>query len=200
MSVSERAAPPELSLVLIHLFKGPVCQDTHEKLWTPLLRQRAAVSDYVAVLGLQLDVNETEGYAFLRSRPDGEDEVEIPRLVPRHKLSFHVSILLALLRKRLAEFDASSSEARLVLSRTQIIEMLRVFLPESTNETRIIDNIDTHISKVVALGFLRRLKGHDDQFEVRRLLRAFVDGQWLGEFDERLAAYLGELTHRAESG
>ena len=30
-------------------------------------------------------------------------------------------------------------------------------------------------------------------FEVRRFLRAFVDAQWLGEFDSRLAAYRAEI-------
>jgi hypothetical protein len=34
-----------------------------------------------------------------------------------------------------------------------------------------------------------RLRGQDDQFEVRRILKAFVDAQWLAEFEQRLAAY-----------
>jgi hypothetical protein len=129
----------------------------------------------------------------LRSRPEADDETQMPRLIARHSLSFHVSLLLALLRKRLAEFDASSSDARLVLSRDQIIEMLRLYLPESSNDARNIRNIDAHVSKVVELGFLRCLTGDTDQFEVRRILRAFIDGQWLSEFDANLDDYLAEL-------
>ena len=68
-------------------------------------------------------------------------------------------MLLALLRKRLAEFDATSSDTRLVLSRDQIVEMLRLYLPPSTNEARLVDNIDTHINRVVEMGFLRKLRG-----------------------------------------
>ena len=30
-------------------------------------------------------------------------------------------------------------------------------------------------------------------FEVRRILKAFVDAQWLAEFDERLARYKMQL-------
>jgi hypothetical protein len=30
-------------------------------------------------------------------------------------------------------------------------------------------------------------------FEVRRILKAFVDAQWLAEFDQRLAAYQQQL-------
>jgi hypothetical protein len=191
--------PPELSVVLIQLFKGPLYRDTHERLWDPMLKLRAPISDHVAVLGLQIEVDESEGYAFLRSRPGADDGMDMPRLVARRSLSFPVSVLLALLRKRLAEFDASSSDARLVLDRDQIVEMLRVFLPESSNEARLVDNIDTHIGKVVELGFLRRLRGEDVQFEVRRILKAFVDAQWLHELDARLEDYLVELGRAAEA-
>ncbi len=38
-------------------------------------------------------------------------------------------MLLRSLRKRLAEFDATSSDTRLVLSRDQVVEMLRLYLP-----------------------------------------------------------------------
>jgi Domain of unknown function (DUF4194) len=130
------AEPAELSPVLIALLKGVVYRDTAEALWPQLLALRSQVSDYVAVLGLTLVVDEAEGYAFLRSRND-PDQSDMPRLVARRSLSFHVSLLLALLRKKLAEFDAVSAETRLMLSRDQIVEMLRVFLPDTTNETRL---------------------------------------------------------------
>ncbi len=189
--------PSELTLVLVQLMKGPLYRDTHEKLWGLLLGTRHSVSDYVAVIGLTLVVDEAEGYAYLRSRPD-DDGQEFPRLVARRTLSFHVSLLLALLRKRLAEFDASSAEVRLILSREQIVEMLRLFLPDSTNEARLVDTIDANINRVVELGYLRRLRDEPDRFEVRRILKAFVDGQWLSELDERLGDYLSELSSEEE--
>jgi hypothetical protein len=190
--------PTDLSLVLVHLMKGPLYRDSHEKFWGLLLGERNNVSDYVAVLGLSVVVDEAEGYAYLRSQPADDDAPEFPRLVARRTLSFHVSVLLALLRKRLAEFDASSAEVRLVLSRDQIVEMLRLFVPDSTNDARLVDNIDAHINKVVDLGFLRRLRGEQDLFEVRRILKAYIDGQWLSEFDARLDEYLAELNRDGE--
>ena len=147
----------------------------------------------MAVLGLQVHVDEAEGYAYLRSRPDDDESNDIPRLVARRPLSFHVSMLLALLRKRLAESDATSSDTRLVLSREQIVEMLRLYLPESTNEARLVDNIDTYLNRVVDMGFVRRLRGQDDLYEVRRIIKAYVDGQWLSDFDARLDEYLAGL-------
>lgn len=190
--------PSDLSLVLVHLMKGPLYRDTHDKLWGLLLEARPQVSDYVTVLGLNVVIDEAEGYAYLRSRPIDDDVPEFPRLVARRALSFHVSVLLALLRKRLAEFDASSSEIRLILSRDQIVEMLRLFMPDSTNDARLVDTIDAHINKAVELGFLRRLRDEQDLFEVRRILKAYVDGQWLSEFDARLDEYLNELNEVEE--
>jgi Domain of unknown function (DUF4194) len=187
----------DLSPVTVALLKGVVYRDTAEALWPQLLALRTQVSDYVAVLGLTVVVDESEGYAFLRSREDS-DQPDLPRLVPRRSLSFPVSLLLALLRKRLAEFDALSAETRLVLSRDQILEMVRVFLPDSTNETRLVANLDAHLTKIVDLGYLRRLRGSDDQFEVRRILKAFVDGQWLADFEVRLREYREELADSEE--
>ena len=191
--------PSDLSLVLVHLMKGPLYRDTHDKLWGLLLGACHQVSDYVTVLGLSVVIDEAEGYAYLRSRPIDDDVPEFPRLVARRALSFHVSVLLALLRKRLAEFDASSAEIRLILSRDQIVEMLRLFMPDSTNDARLVDTIDAYINKAIELGFLRRLRDEQDLFEVRRILKAYVDGQWLSQFDARLDEYLTELNEVEES-
>ena len=149
------------------------------------------------MLGLQVVIDEAEGYAFFRQRPADADEADpLPRLIPRRALSFHVSLLLALLRKKLAEFDAQGGDTRLILTRDQIAEMIRVFLPATSNEARLIDKIDEHIGKVEKLGFLRPVKNAEQAYEVRRILKAYIDGQWLADFDDRLAEYAGLLTRR----
>lgn len=187
-----------LSLAVTHLMKGVVYRDTHEKVWRHLVALQARVRDYVAVMGLTVVVDDAEGYAFLRSKQDTDsdaaaDDATIPRLIPRRSLSFPVSLLLALLRKKLAEFDARDSDTRLILTRDQIVEMMRLFIPESSNEARLIDQIDAHVNKAVELGFLRRIAKQEATFEVRRILKAFVDGQWLSDFDQRLAEYARRL-------
>jgi uncharacterized protein DUF4194 len=186
---------PDLSSAVIAAMKGVVYRDTHDRAWKNLLQLQPRVRDYVEVLGLQLVIDEAEGYAFLRQRPSDEGEAEpVPRLIPRRALSFHVSLLLALLRKKLAEFDAQGGDTRLMLTRDQIAEMLRVFLPATSNEARLIDKIDEHIGKVERLGFLHPAKNAEQTYEVRRVLKAYIDGQWLADFDARLAEYAGLLT------
>jgi len=79
------------------------------------------------------------------------------------------------------------------------VELIRVFLPAGSNETRLMDQIETHLNKVIELGFVRKLKAGGvgssrvQMYEVRRILKAFVDAQWLSDFDLRLAAYQAEL-------
>jgi len=192
------APPPELSPVVIHLFKGVLYQDSDIQLWACLLRLQSRVREYVQVVGLELVLDEAEGYAFLKSRADDEDSAEapqkpLPRLITRRQLTFPVSLLLALLRKRMAESDSSGGSTRLILTTEEIASLMRVFLAESSNEARIIDQIDAHIKKIVDLGFLRQMKSSGAQeqtsYEVMRILKAFVDAQWLQEFDKRLKDY-----------
>ncbi|MCX8522238.1 MAG: DUF4194 domain-containing protein [Rhodoferax sp.] len=214
-------AAPDLSVLLIHLLKGVQYREEDERQWAALLKLQARVRDYVAVLNLELVLDEAEGYAFLKSRTEVTD-VEaaphlsqlpalpaLPRLVARRPLSFAVSLLLALLRKKLAEFDAGGGDTRLVLSRDELVDLVRVFLPEGSNEAKLMDQVETSINKVADLGFLQKLKtaagtaggkaAGASHYEVRRILKAFVDAQWLADFDARLAAYQLHLT-TADSG
>jgi hypothetical protein len=186
----------QLSVLAVSLLKGVLYREADERLWSTLLELQSRVRDYVAILNLELALDEAEGYAFLRSRAVDEDEaaVKAPRLVARRPLSFPVSLLLALLRKKLAEFDASGG-TRLVLARDEIVQLVAVFLPTGSNESRIVDQIETHINKVVDLGFLRVLKASSGPpgYEVRRIVKAFIDAQWLAEFDSRLESYRQQL-------
>ncbi len=190
----------ELSTVIVPLLKGVVYQEDNLGLWNNLLRMQAGVRDYVAVLGLELLLDEAEGYAFLRSlQQDDEDTAgTMPRLVARRQLSYPVSLLLALLRKKLAEFDALGGDTRLILSREEVVELIRIFLPAGSNEVKLIDQVDTTLNKIAKLGFIRRLRGQKEMFEVRRILKSFVDAQWLAEFDQHLAEYRQQLTGEQE--
>jgi len=188
---SERT--PDLSTILINLFRGVVYHDQTPENWQDLLRIQSTVRDHTAIFGLDLVLDEAEGYAYLRQRPLREGELERPRLVQRRQLSYPVSLLLALMRKKLAEHDSGSGDARLILSKDQIVDLVRLFAPDSTNEARLVDRVGTDINRIVDMGYLRRLRGQEDQFEVRRILKAFVDAQWLSEFEQNLSKYRDHL-------
>ena len=156
-----------------------------------------------------LVLDEAEGYAFLKSRPEPDEDdssPRLPRLIARRPLSFPVSLMLALLRRKLAESDANGDETRVIMTRDELIDLVRVFIPEGTNEARQIDQIETTLNKVVELGFLHKLKpaagstAQPANYEVKRILKAFVDAQWLADFDARLASYKETLSTGAHAG
>ena len=71
--------------------------------------------------------------------------------------------------------------------------MLRLFLADSTNEARVVDNVESTIKKAAELGFLRQLRGQSDHWEVRRILKAYVDAQTLSDFAGKLREYAGAV-------
>lgn len=189
---AENQVDNALPAILVHLLKGVIYEDRHSKLWHDCLQLQSAVRDYFRVLGLELYLDESEGYAFLKQQDvdeDNADQMSIPRLIPRRSLTFPVSLLLVLLRKRLAEEDATGGETRVILSKEQVIDMMLLFMPQQKNEARLNDQIGTAINRAVDYGFLRKLTQGADLFEIRRILKAFVDAQWLDEFQTHLDSY-----------
>ncbi|WP_433006674.1 DUF4194 domain-containing protein [Kribbella sp. CA-294648] len=178
-----------VATAIIRLIRGVAYRETDEDTWTALHRHGPAVRDHFAVIGIDVIVDDTEGYAYLRSQEDNDGENALPRLVNRRSLTYNLSLLLVLLRKRLVEFETLGGEGKLVMSRDQLVEMVRLFLADSTNEARVIDQVETTIKKAAELGFLRQLRGQTDQWEVRRILKAYVDAQTLSDFAGKLQEY-----------
>ncbi len=189
----------------ITLLKGVIYREGENASGARCSICRHACATMSSVLGLDLVLDEAEGYAFLRSRGCRTTMTQRRRFrgwFQDGHCRFPVSLLLALLRKKLAEFDASGGDTRLVLTRDDIVELVRVFLPDSSNEAKLIDQIETHINKIVGPGLLASIEARaaaQPAFEVRRILKAFIDAQWLAEFDARLAAYRTQLA-RATQG
>lgn len=178
---------------IIRLMQGVIYREADEDSWLTLDRLGAGVRDHFAAIGIDVVVDDTEGYAYLRSRPEQDGDEALPRLVRRRALTYNVSLLLVLLRKRLVEFETAAGEGRLVLTTDQIVELLRLFQAESTNDARVADQAETTIRKAVELGFLRQLRGQRDHWEVRRILKAYVDAQTLSNFADKLQEYAASV-------
>lgn len=180
-----------VATAVITLMRGVVYRESAEDVWATLERRGSAVRDHFATIGVDVVIDDTEGYAYLRSRESGEGEEPLPRLIKRRSLTYHVSLLLVLLRRRLVEFETSGSEGKLVLTRDQMADMLRLFLSDSVDEARASDQIDRTVKQAAELGFLRELPSRQGHWEVRRILKAYVDAQTLADFAGRLREYAG---------
>jgi len=178
---------------IIRLMQGVVYRESDEDTWLTLERLGAGVRDHFAAIGVDVVVDDAEGYAYLRSRPEEDGDEVLPRLVRRRALTYNVSLLLVLLRKRLVEFETTGGNGRLVLTTDQIVELLRLFQAESTNDARVVDQAETTIKKAAEFGFLRQLRGQSDHWEVRRILKAYVDAQTLSDFAAKLREYAGAV-------
>jgi hypothetical protein len=181
---------PNLSIVIINLLKGIVFRSEQPQLWQDLIDLQAQASDYLKVLDLELQIDDSEGYAWLSQRPVNEEEKNpLPRLIARRPLTYNMSLLCVLLRKKIVEIDASGAETRVIVSRQELINAMRVFMPEKSNEAKIEEQINTTISKVIDLGFLRKLKTDTEQLEVQRFLTALVDAEWTASLNDKLMEY-----------
>lgn len=178
-----------LPRAIITLMNGVVYREADEETWSTIQRSLGPLLDHFASIGVEVVVDDIEGYAYLRSRPTPDDEAPLPRLIHRRSLSYPLSVLLVLLRKRLSEFEAADGSGRLVLSLAEITDMVRIFTAESTNEARLVDQVKTTIGQAATLSFLAAVRGEPDHWEVRRILKAYVDAETLSDFDARLRDY-----------
>ncbi|MGH3563580.1 MAG: DUF4194 domain-containing protein, partial [Mycobacterium sp.] len=92
---------------IIRLMRGVVYRESDEDTWLTLERLGAGVRDHFAAIGVDVVIDDAEGYAYLRSRPGDDGDEVLPRLIHRRALSYNVSLLLVLLRRRLVEFETT---------------------------------------------------------------------------------------------
>ncbi len=200
---------PNISSVLIKLLQGFLLQEDKFN-WETLLSQQIVVRDFFANLGLYLHLDENDGYAFLRTIPEGaiddgkitseslmgnlqqEENIEKKKLtlMRRFPLSFEVSLLCVLLREAIDQFDATvHDDHRLILTRAEIYELLRLYFPDRSDETKLIKRWDNVINKVIDLGFIRELKSDPSRIEVLRIIKGMIDAEKIQEMKRNMQQY-----------
>jgi hypothetical protein len=188
--------PSAYAPTLVRLLQGPLYADAGAP-WDLLLRHRQAVEEYFAHMALEVVVAEHDGLAFLRKRRyvEGEETPEVPELTVRRELPYLASLLSVLLVEALYRFEASGGDqARLVMSKDGIRELIAPYLPARSNEARQSDSVEAQINNLIRYGFLRKMRGDDDALEVTRLLKYKIDADRIQELKERLAAHAGSDT------
>ena len=96
-----------------------------------------------------------------------------------------------LLRKRLVEFETSGGEGRLVLTTEQIVEMLRLFLAESTNEARVVDQVERRSRRRPSSGSCGRCAASAITGRCAASSRPTSTPQTLSDFAGKLREYAG---------
>jgi hypothetical protein len=118
-----------------------------------------------------------------------EDEVKLPKLLTSRELSYKVSLLCVLLRKKIVDFDMQNENERAIITNEDIESQILFFLDVKFNEIKIKKEIQSTIKKVEELGFLKRLKTNDEAYEIKSSIKSFIDATWLDDFDKNLQEY-----------
>lgn len=175
------------ALAVIKLFQGVVNNDD-KAAWNCLIQYQLEIKNFFSGIGIEVFIQENEGFAFLRQRVrDSDQDDALPSLLRKDQLTYPVTLLSVLLYEKLVEFDMKGGDStRLIIDREEIKDTVRIFLPEASNEANLIDKVDKNINKLVEIGFLRPLSTSPNKFEVRRILKAKIPAESLLEIKERL--------------
>jgi hypothetical protein len=184
------------SSVLVALLKG-IVYSHHEKIWEELLKpeNETDIKKYFADIFLEVVIDKAEGYAYLKQKIKQEEEGEdMPKLIEKRQLNFHVSLLCLLLRKHLIENDRDGDYTKATLTREDILNMVRPFYKETSNEATQVKQIESAIKRVIEEGFLRKMKTEEDQYEINRIIKAFVNADAVKDSLEKLKNYADQLS------
>ena len=174
----------------ILLLKGLFYKEDNERAFYELLNNSyGVISDYFENIGLEVRVDEGDGYAYLVNKVYEDEKDALPKLITQRELNYKTSLLCVLLRKKIADFEMQSDNERAIITKEDIVSSLVLFLDMKFNEVKLLREVDTTIKKVQELGFLKKIKTDDEAYEIKSSIKAFVDAFWLDEFDKKLQEY-----------
>jgi hypothetical protein len=175
--------------ILARLATGPI-YDRDGIYWATLKAELARVRAHFADMGLDVILDEPAGYAYLRQQPAeaGDDWNEskfdpIPVVLRRRMLSYLQTILLVLLRERLLHHEqAADIEGPLVLTENDIFEMLRPYLPETSNEKKNRDKVRPLLTRFDELNLLYPVKNRTEPtYRVEQIIKAKLPVEKIAE-------------------
>src|SRR5215203_4755346 len=158
------------SHVLVALLKGIIYSD-NERLWNDLIKpeNESDIKKYFSEIFLDVVIDKSEGYAYLKQKESEDDEEQFPKLIEKRQLNYHFSLLCLLLRKYLIENDREGESSKAFLTKEAIIDMAKPFYKETTNEAQQQKQIESAITKLIDEGFLRKMKTEEEQYEINRI-------------------------------
>lgn len=177
--------------VVVKLLKGPV-EYVEKSTWEKLMQYKVELTGFLRQLGLNLVLDEQDGYAFVKHAISEEEEAYV-NWITRRAYSYEESIMLVLLREMMAEFEISESASReLIKKRREIKEYAELFFREGPSRIKFLKEIDRLIDKVEENGFLQRIENHEvadeQKFRIRKIIKAKVDSEVLDQFQQQLTA------------
>jgi len=186
--------PLETRRVYVQLLLGPaVDAQRQSKLWPVLLRDERVLRARLHELFLELVIDYDQQIAFTRQVVD--PDVDVPILLRKSTLTFIQSALLLYLREQLTHAEARGERA--VVSRTEMIEHLRVFEPDRNgDQAKFERQAGGAVDRAGQLNLIRKLRGDEERYEVSPTLKLLFPAEEI----QALARTYARLSERAARG
>jgi len=193
MSLIEKIQP--YSKAVVRLLKGTV--NKKDSVWGDVILYKKEIADYINIIGLELIIQEEDGYAFVKQFIIDEDDNTLG-LVNRRAIGFEVSVVLVILRQMLEEFESNpidiQSTTKYILKEDLKAEIER-FLPKKYNTVQFLKELDSHINKIVDLKYLKVVSEIDEEpkYIIHKIIKDKVSLDTLNDFKNQLEAYVESI-------
>lgn len=182
------------SKAIVKLLKSPV--ERSSNLWDDVVHYQIEIQDYISEMGLELIVKKDEGFAFVKQFEDSEGNTL--GLIIRRQIGFETSIVLVVLRQSLEEFDSNPTQfqvAEKFITDSEIKDEVELFLPEKFNRVKFLKELDSHIKRIVELGYLKEIskKENETKYQIHRIIKEKITLDILQEFKLKLKTYVESI-------
>jgi hypothetical protein len=159
----------------------------------------SAIQDYFNKIGIKLIINEIDGFArIVQPEADEHDENPLPRLMRKQALNYETTLLCVILREMLEEFDILSEGTKLFLTQKEIKERIELFYKEQANKSKLWRDLSKPINNLTSMGILKLTREDpvnrdNNQYEVKRIIKALVDNEKLEEIKIKLRTHVNAV-------
>lgn len=196
MEIKTARAP--FAAVIIKLLQGPVYADD-KNIWRELLGWQSAIQEYFGKIGMELIINEQDGFArVMQPETDENDDHPLPRLMKKQSLNYEATLLAVMLREGLEEFDVKSEGTKFYLTQKEIKERIELFYKEQTNKSKLWKDLSKPITSLINIGILKlnredTVNKDNNQYEIKRIIKAFISNDKLEEIKNKLSNYVNTI-------
>lgn len=184
--------------VIIKLLQGPIYND-EKAIWRDLMAWKTAIKDYFSKIGIELLINEGDGFARVMQPEVGESDANpLPRLMKKQALNYEATLLCVMLREMLEEHDARGEAAKLFVAPKDIKERIELFFKEQTNKSKLWKELSRPIETLRNIGILKLTREDNanrdnNQYEVKRIIKALISNDKLEEIKTKLTTHVNAV-------
>ena len=185
---------------IIKLLQSRAVYD-NDRYWQIILQHEIGIRNHFGEIGIELDLNRSEGYVRITQKEFADDEPNPPiKLIRKFALNYEQSLMAIVLREWLEEHSVSNyqSSSRLFISKEQLRNRIELFFKNQNNRKSLIGKLDALIEKMVENSFLEvnqkdEANPENTRYEVKTLVKIKISNEKLEEFKAKLKNHVESI-------